>query len=376
MSLLVQRRADGRLSKAVKLPNGGVRAPAVLTRTGIFTYRRADGSVQREYRSAEEVYHEDSLATLRGAPVTDRHPPEMITPSNFGRFTRGHVADNVRQDDGGTVAADLIVNDGGLIGKVERDDAVELSMGYQCELDETPGVSPEGERYDVAQRKIRYNHAALGPRGWGRAGRGVSLRLDSNGDELPADEPAGDQHTRTDSDMKIRLDGIDYDPASPQFSQAFAKYQERFDAQAKELEDVKAKASADAARADEAEAKVKTTQEKLDSLSSGDELDKRVQARADLLTQAAKFLPKEEKLDGLGDDEIRRKVVEHNRQALKLDDKDAAYIGAAFDLIVADEPATGHRVDHSSDLRRHVAGGGQGGKRTIRQDRLTIPAKA
>jgi hypothetical protein len=33
--------------------------------------------------------------------------------------------------------------------------------------------------YDRVQRRIRYNHAALGPPGWGRAGADVSLRLDA-----------------------------------------------------------------------------------------------------------------------------------------------------------------------------------------------------
>ena len=36
----------------------------------------------------------------------------------------------------------------------------ELSCGYYCDLDETPGEY-EGQRYDARQRNIRGNHLAL-----------------------------------------------------------------------------------------------------------------------------------------------------------------------------------------------------------------------
>ena len=37
---------------------------------------------------------------------------------------------------------------------------------------------PDGTPYDRVQRNIRYNHVALGPRGWGRMGPRVRLRVD------------------------------------------------------------------------------------------------------------------------------------------------------------------------------------------------------
>jgi hypothetical protein len=41
----------------------------------------------------------------------------------------------------------------------------------------------DGGDADIAQTEIRYNHAALGPSGWGRLGSDVGLTLDSNNDQ-------------------------------------------------------------------------------------------------------------------------------------------------------------------------------------------------
>jgi hypothetical protein len=157
---------------------GGLEVPATLTRAGVFTYRDTAGNTIRELRPIEEVLAPESLATLRGVPVTDLHPPELVTPENFRTHARGHVLGDAVPEGGTMVGAVLAVQDAELIGKVERGDAREVSLGYEMEIDPTPGVW-NGEAYDQIQRRIRYNHAALGPVGWGRAGRDVALRLDA-----------------------------------------------------------------------------------------------------------------------------------------------------------------------------------------------------
>jgi hypothetical protein len=45
-------------------------------------------------------------------------------------------------------------------------------------------VKSSEEDADYVQTQIRYDHAALGPEGWGRLGRDVCLRLDSNQDQI------------------------------------------------------------------------------------------------------------------------------------------------------------------------------------------------
>ena len=180
-----QRRCDGRLANAKRLPNGSYRIPATLTRVGVLTYRRADGTIQRELRPPEEVFAVGSLETLQGAPLTDLHPQEMVDPANHQRLAVGHVADNVRSD-AGHVAADVVVTAAEAIRAVGDGSRTEISCGYECDIDPTPGEY-QGEAYDVIQRAIRYNHAALLPAGRGRAGATVGLRLDANGHEIAHD---------------------------------------------------------------------------------------------------------------------------------------------------------------------------------------------
>jgi len=359
----VVRRADGRLSQATRLPSGALRIPAALTRTGVLEYKRADGTVQRELRLDDEVFAEDSLATLRGADVTDLHPPGMVGPDNYREYARGVVGDNVRKD-GDLVVADVLVKDARLIAAVERGDREEISCGYSCDLEFNPGTY-QGKRYDAVQRSIEYNHAALGPKGWGRAGGRVSLRLDAAGNQLPDDEHKPSPADRRDSMATVRIDGVDFDPATPAFAQAFAKHQERADALEKENAELKAEVSKQTGRADAAEEKVKKIDGELTEAKDPKRLDSLAKERADLLEQARPLLAKDEKLDGLTDAEIRRKVVEASSE-LKLDGKDDGYIQAVFDTLVAQGGGT--RQDASDDANRRIRrdSGGGGSRPKVR----------
>ena len=68
-----------RLDTVEKTPQGFLKAPAHLTRAGVFVYHNPDGTERREWRPTSEIMRADSLATLISAPVTDGHPPEMVT---------------------------------------------------------------------------------------------------------------------------------------------------------------------------------------------------------------------------------------------------------------------------------------------------------
>ncbi|MFR1027724.1 MAG: DUF2213 domain-containing protein [Parasutterella sp.] len=65
--------------------------------------------------------------------------------------------------------------------RIEDGSMRELSLAYTFEPDFTPGETPDGEKYDYVQRKIRANHPALVETG--RAGPEVRVR-DSNKDFL------------------------------------------------------------------------------------------------------------------------------------------------------------------------------------------------
>lgn len=121
-------------------------------------------------RSPDEVFSEAALSSFEGKPVTDEHPPELLTPETYGLYAKGH-AQNIRRGTGeweGHVIADLHIQDEGLIQAVQ-DGKREISCGYECSYAD----NGDGTR---SQHEIRGNHIAVVTRG--RAGKYVAI-LDS-----------------------------------------------------------------------------------------------------------------------------------------------------------------------------------------------------
>lgn len=191
-----QRFDFARIGKVEYLASGAVRIPARLGRAGVVKYSRG-GKVVRELRPPDEVFRADSLSTLDGVWATDLHPPHdkaLITPANWKEWAVGFVAGAGRQD-GSLIRGSVVVQDAAMIDMVRSGERCELSPGYFClRMDETPGrynaetgeYGPhldQGEPYDVVQREILYNSVGIGPRGWGRQGSEVALRLDGDVDE-------------------------------------------------------------------------------------------------------------------------------------------------------------------------------------------------
>lgn len=164
------------LKPAQRRDDGSVRYDGVLTRSGVFSYRvqKADGSfgVRREWRPPAEVGKADSLATLELAHVCNDHPARRGDAKKCAVGTVGtNIAWDGKSASGSFVVRDDTTNDAVASGKRQ------LSPGYDVDLDETPGTTPEGERYDAVQRNIRYEHVAIVHAG--RQGSEVSLRFDA-----------------------------------------------------------------------------------------------------------------------------------------------------------------------------------------------------
>ena len=332
---MAYRVESGRLDKAERTPQGGLRVPAAVGRSGCLEYKRADGSVWVEYRPPEEAFSAASLASLRGAPVTDLHPSRQITAENYRTFARGHVGDDPRQD-GEHCAASLYVSDAALVRGVESGARQECSAGYTTDVDETPGTAPDGTRYHAVQRNIRYNHVALGPRGWGRAGPSVGLRLDSAGNSIPPEigEPT----------MKVeRIDGVDYEIGSDSWAQARARFDASMAARLTALE-------ADFAAAQKARDEAKGRADALEKELDPERLRARVQARV-ALERAAVGLRPELRCDGLTDRAVLLGAVGLEDKAEYTED----YLRGRFDAAVS----TTARADGDlGAVRRAVAGTG------------------
>lgn len=148
-----------------------------IARTGEMDYLESElkedgdsSKMVKVYRSPEEVFSESALSSFEGKPVTDEHPPELLTPDNYVQYARGH-AQNIRKGEGdweGHVIADLHIQDEELIRAIQGGKR-EISCGYECSY-------IENEDGIYSQHDIRGNHIAVVTRG--RAGKHVAI-LDS-----------------------------------------------------------------------------------------------------------------------------------------------------------------------------------------------------
>lgn len=193
----------------------------MVTRSGVFEYTDSSGKKIKEYRPPDEVLKADSLATLRDLPVTDRHPKGFVDPSTWKKASIGHTSGEAKADGIGATL-DLVIADGTSIPRVGKD-LLEVSPGYKVRIDETPGVTPEGERYDRVQRDIVYNHIAVGPEGWNRQGPQVAMRLDAGDDEITdlETEPAPPVNKEDSNMIKIKSGGVVHEFKTDAEAQAF-----------------------------------------------------------------------------------------------------------------------------------------------------------
>jgi hypothetical protein len=326
----VAKRYDvGRLQRVQRIAGGAVAIPAYPTRAGILEYRDAAGNVRREFRPPEEVFHPDSLATLRYATVTDLHPDEMVSSINWKQHAVGNVGSDVRRD-GMFVSSEIVVHEQKTIEAIDKGDRSELSCGYECDYDETPGTF-EGQHYDGIQRTIRYNHVGLGPSNWARAGRETALRLDSNAAIAEITDPQLKQEDSKPMKRRFHVDGIDYEiDADESFFQALQKNmgaaKSLIETTAKERDQEKARADAAEARADAAEKKAATS-------SSSDVIEQQIQLRLDAL----RLLPSEYKRDGKDGREIMIDAVKASDASFDPEGKSDDYIRARFDFALKEQ---------------------------------------
>lgn len=316
---MVFRLDRGSLRSPKRRRDGRVIVDGVLTRSGVFTYKNDDGTERREFRPESEVFHEDSLASFAFVPVTDNHPTAMLTIENAKAASVGSVGENIRRD-GDHVVASMVLSDKTAIAKLDAG-KTSLSCGYQCDLDNVPGITEHGEKYDAIQRNIRGNHVALVD--VGRAGPEARIRMDG----------ALTQTDRVDhKDTSMALTNLEAIEKISALSADLATANARADT-------AEGKLDAEKARADKAEGErdaEKTAKEEAEKLrtDAADSETKRFDARVELQAIASKILGDDQKFDGMSDQEVQAACV------LKVDnfdckDKSAEYVQARFDAASA-----------------------------------------
>jgi len=309
--------------KADVSPEGFIRDRPVLSRSGIFEYRTPNGKITREYRPEEEVFKEDSLASLYGIPITDNHR-NMVNQDNVNGIVGTVLSPGSKED--ANVVADVIIYDAKRIGSKR-----ELSLGYTCNIDETSGEW-NGQKYDVIQRDIKPNHLAVVPRG--RAGN-ARLRLDST------DATSFELEVEM-SDPKlvaVRLDEIEYQ-ASPEVANALKKANE-------DIKTLKQRFDSLEAERDTLKTDAVKHSEQLDAIRASARSE--LKARFELETLAESHQVKFDEADT--DRVVKAKIVGKLNPDLKLDDKSDDYVSSAFDITVANNKikkvsSQMHRLDN------------------------------
>lgn len=311
---------------------GFLKVPARISRTGIQEYLaiemgltdRDPNDIIRVYRPEEEVFSDESLSSFANKPVTNNHPPELVTSANARQYSVGMSGPEVTRD-GMFVATVLHVTDQASIDDIESGKA-ELSNGYLSDIDWTEGVTPDGEQYDAVQRNIKGNHIAIVERG--RAGTACRLadNLPTNGDEVTM--------------AKITIDGVDFE-VSDQAAQAVGKLQKSLTDAEKESQK---KAEELQAKEDEMEEKAKEAKKTEDSLQAkvddavskiptAETMDKMVADRSALVASVLKVAP-EVQWEGKDAATLRKEVVMLKRPNVQMDSVSDDYIQASFDMLV------------------------------------------
>lgn len=315
--------------------DGYLVAEARVARTGIQDYLGTeidpdnehglrDKPIVRVYRPESAVFHADAMHSYAYRPMTNGHPGgDGVNSQNWKDVAIGQTGGEVVRD-GQFVKVPLVLMDAKAIEDYESGKR-ELSMGYGAEVVFQDGVSPEGEQYDCFLGPMKMNHLSLEHRARG----GEHLRI---GDHKPHTPKGG--HDMADSLRKLLVDGISID-VTEQGAQAIEKLNTKL-ADAATATKTLTDAHATAIALKDAELAKKDAE--IDALKgkqlSDADIDKRVTARADLISKAKAIADAD--YTGKTDADIRKAVVVAKVGDAAVAGKADAYIDARFEILVED----------------------------------------
>lgn len=291
---------------------GYLRGEATVTRTGVFVYVNADGTLRRELRHPDDVLNTDSLETLKMIPITVDHPAGLVDSENVEGLTVGQTGETVRVD-GSNVQVSLNVTNKRGISAIRNDGHEELSLGYRLDLEEEVGVF-NGEPYTHRQRNVQYNHLALVRRG--RAGREARLNLDGAAVQLDEKE---------ETMKKVTINGVQYDAAD---EVAIA-----LDAANAQIAQLQTKVDQQAARADAATEQVTALTTEVATLKTANSdaaIEDRIAKRVALISNAKK-LNADGDYTGKSARDIMILAVTKVMPSANFDGKSDDYVTARFD---------------------------------------------
>lgn len=325
---------------------GYLQANVLSVRTGIqlYTGREVDPenkhglrdrAVVRVYRSPEEVFHHDSIASFARKPLTVDHPTVDVTADNWKELAVGETDAEILRDGQSlrvpmTIRARKAITDVSL-GKRQ------VSAGYSSVLDYNPGVTPAGEAFDVQQREIRANHIAIVDAGRAgdkhRIGDSAGAATSETGKIWGAAPIKDAEPKEKPMNTKIMLvDGLSVETTEAG-AQAITKLQDSLKAAQETI-----------ATRDGELAKVQGELEKAQkAVPTAADLDATVEARAALLADARKIAVVDYK--GLSAEDVRRKAVATKLGDAAVKDRSDAFVEVRFSDMVADADKANGKKD-------------------------------
>lgn len=151
--------ADGYLVASVRAARTGIQLYTGREVDPENAHGMRDKAQVRVYRSEDQVFSNDTVASFTSLPVTIEHPKERITADTWKKYAVGNSGEEVMRD-GQAMRIPLIVKDASAIQKINAGKK-QISCGYDCDIDWTAGVTHDGLSYDVSQTNIRGNHVAV-----------------------------------------------------------------------------------------------------------------------------------------------------------------------------------------------------------------------
>jgi hypothetical protein len=245
----------------------------------------APHEIEQIYRDPKEVFSDDAIGSFADVPLTIGHPDKPVTKDNWRKLSHGDVQAPEADAQAGELRARVVIKsseanralDGGL---------KYLSCGYLTDVDMTPGRTPDGTAYTGRQTNIRGNHVALvdDPRG------GLSCKV-------------SDSHNKGKRMAQFIIDDVPVDvddSASPIVTSLIKKRDD-------------ARAIADSATAEKTKLQVQVADQAakistLEKAAAPDVIEARVQARATLISDACRLVPKFA-VEAKSDAQIRREVI-------------------------------------------------------------------
>lgn len=358
----VRRWDAAELAKAEITPDGFLRAPATIARSGIHEYRQPNGNVIRELRPPEVVFAPDAIRSFSHLPLTNDHPPEMLNAKTARKHQIGSAANARREQD--HLVADILITDEQAIADAKRG-KTSLSAGYIASVAQVGGVWKDDKgvehRFDQVQTKIRGNHVSQCWRGVAGTTR---FRMDSaDGLDVALPLPTEDPKMST---KKITIGTTEFEvPAAA--AEAFTARLDALVAQVASLE-AKRNDSADLAGKDrqieELKGRLTAAEAELKARMDSEERSKKSAAeqakfieQAELYALASPILGKPiaelAKMDSL---DVMKQCVQKESPKLSIEGASPDFIRGIFKHVTA------NRVDSAAALNRILGDASEGAK--------------